>query len=180
MIMKENEHYCYEKFNYDVIIFLDHAKPRVFKKMDMLTQYVKICLGDPHINADTMRFRFEIKVNEYDLTGGVKSMQSSDYKMNILKDMNSLLKFGICSDMEIKAGGKLFKVHKAIMSRSPDLPSDITIHAELFEEYLNFVYTGDFKREMSKNALNIMKTFAQKFGTLEDTCSKMLDNLTSD
>lgn len=179
----KNSPNCYQKFSYDLTInYLNSTKESIMDKTNkMLHDLDKFMVADNFIDDYFMEFRFEIKLHEYDLTGAeIKSMNSIEYKMNLLKDLDELLDSGISSDMEIKVDGTRFKVHKTIMARSPDLTNNLVdIDDKLFGKYLKFVYTGEFGGIMKKEELESMKIFAEniKFDTLESVCAEMLKNI---
>lgn len=175
---------CYQKFSYNLKInYLNSQKESIIEKDNKLLHDVdKFIVADNFIDDYFMEFRFEIKVHEYDMTGSeIKNINSVEYKMNLLKDLEGLLESGISSDMEIKVDGTKFKVHKAIMARSPDLPAGDTLDVDdkLFGKYLKFVYTGEFGCTLNKKMIEKMKIFAEciKFDALRNTCDHMMKNM---
>jgi hypothetical protein len=173
----------YEKFTYDLKInYLNSHKESIIEKASkLLHDHDKFIVADNFIDDHFMEFRFEIKLQEYDLTGAeIKSMNSIEYKMNILKDTELLFMNGVGSDDEIEG----FKVHNAIMARSPDIQEvtkgiDQDFDAELLKNYLAFVYTGEFMYDLEKEELESLKIFAEKvkFDSLKNVCENMLMNM---
>lgn len=179
ILRDENAPNTYGKFSYDVNINYKNSRGEynIQKMAQKLRDAEVFTITGKFIDNYLMEFEFEIKVHEFDLSGfEVKSINSIDNQMKVLKDIEGLLESGLCSDMEIKVGGNEFKAHKAIMSRSPNIPVTLDFENNLYRMYLKFVYTGGFGGEMQKDELEKMKKFAEKleFVALQNVCNAML------
>lgn len=123
-------------------------------KLKQLNSWSSFVLDDILLSRNFIQFQFRVDLIEYCLSStNIKPMESIEYKLNLIKDMENLLVSATRYDsLLMSANGKISKVHGAILaSRSDVFQTQLTegtfqkistCNDRVMNKFLKYLYCG--------------------------------------